>query len=624
MRNEAHTLEKNESLLSDGFSNSSFGTMYQISEETFFVSLDGGKSWVNRYNNLPLRVVYPFDSEAHLPVHDIGIDSNKPWRLLLCSRNSIFISANFGSTWKRLDTEKYINENTYFTAASLSSVNSKAIIAGTSFEGIYESLDGGKTWVHVSKGMEPIDQGAGFDDEISGIAYEPGKTDVIYFSLGFGNGLFKWQRKEGTVIPIQEPKKDFNIQSIRFWRYPFVKNGSNHPLKDRSTITGKWYLEVYTGEELWILDMNTMEWLKMGTIRIDNSVAIEEKTSKAASNREGIYIPATLANKKHMPNYLKYIKENNLDSIIVDLKDDFGKLTYKTGLKIPLSIGAVNSLVDLDYLINWCKNNDIYLIARVVVFKDKMLFSYKNWKYTLLDKSTNRPWAFYRSYIDEETGEKKTYQSEYWVDPYSEFVWDYNIDIAEELQQKGVDEIQFDYIRFPSDGEVARISSRYKKTGMQKVDALSSFLRKANERINIPISADVYGFNAWAKMGYLGQDIIELSNYADVICPMYYPSHFPIHFLPQMDYIEKAETIYREGTFRAHLMTNGRSYIRPYVQSFLIGPHEDFDKTTASLYFHNQILGIMRGKGSGFSLWNAAGKYNMNSESLASFTQNTF
>jgi hypothetical protein len=616
IRSEAEEAAVNQQEEKSRYQISGSDNMYRFAEDSLSVSLDGGKSWLNRKKKLPPRIVYPFDQEHYLPVHEIGINPDKPWNIVLCSRNKIYTSSNFGAAWTEQQTAGQINQNTYFTSASLSPSNPDAIIAGTSFEGIYETKDRGETWIHVSKGMDLIDQGAGFDNEISGIAYDPVYTNTVYFSLGFGNGLYLWDRENNTIKGIETPENGFGITSLQFWRYTRTQEHS-FPLKKRSVLPGKWLLEVDTDNSRWIFNPENNEWTEIGIVKKKSQ---RKESAVTASNREGIYVPGTLANPRHLPRFLKYIKENNLDSIIVDLKDDYGKLTYDTDLELAHAMGGVNRMIDMEYLVDWCKENNIYLIARLVIFKDKVLFSYNNWRYTLLDSRTGRPWAFYRTYTDEETGEEKLYQSEYWVDPYSEFVWDYNIRIAEELQSLGVDEIQYDYIRFPSDGDVEYIVSRYRRAGMDRVDALASFLKKSKEKITIPISTDVYGFNAWAKMGYLGQDIMEISKYLDVICPMFYPSHFPIHFLPELPYLEKAKMIYQRGTIRAHAIVKGRSYIRPYIQSFLLGKHEEFDKRTASLYFHNQIAGSSAGMGSGFSLWNAAGKYNMNSQSLAAFT----
>jgi hypothetical protein len=108
------------------------------------------------------------------------------------------------------------------------------------------------------------------------------------------------------------------------------------------------------------------------------------------------------------------------------------------------------------------------------------------------------------------------------------------------MESLGVDEIQFDYIRFPSDGRPQDIVTRFLMdengqrahvdVNSQRVRILATFLSEARENIGIPIGTDVFGFNAWSRMSYLGQDIEMISHYVDVISPMSYPSHYPRDF----------------------------------------------------------------------------------------------
>jgi hypothetical protein len=129
--------------------------------------------------------------------------------------------------------------------------------------------------------------------------------------------------------------------------------------------------------------------------------------------------------------------------------------------------------------------------------------------------------------------EVRKYYDEYWVDPFSEEVWEYNVAIARELVSRGFDEIQFDYIRFPTDGEnLGNARYRWQEAGMDKESALMSFLSYARSHIQAPISIDIYGANGWYRTGArTGQDVELLARYVDVICPMFYPSHFEQGFL---------------------------------------------------------------------------------------------
>jgi len=147
---------------------------------------------------------------------------------------------------------------------------------------------------------------------------------------------------------------------------------------------------------------------------------------------------------------------------------------------------------------------------------------------------------------------------------------------------------------------------------MIKTEAIESFLKKVREKVDARISIDLYGFNSWYRMGnWIGQDLGRLSHYADVICPMYYPSHFPSSFLSDLEYVERAFRIYSEGTERARIITEGRSRIRPYVQAFLMGRELAMEEPEYHRYLNRQIEGTYLGGGSGYTLWNNMNRYYM-------------
>ena len=306
------------------------------------------------------------------------------------------------------------------------------------------------------------------------------------------------------------------------------------------------------------------------------------------------------------------MKENGLQAVVIDFKDDFGYLTYDTKLSLPQEMKAVRKQIKLEELVKRLHEDNIYLIARLVVFKDKQLYNYQKNKYAIWDRVSDHPW---RHLVTSADAEKKTItsvQKEFWVDPFCPEVWEYNLSIAEELQTAGVDEIQFDYIRFPTDGDVSRIKCRFSPKGAEKSDALESFLALARRRLHIPISIDLYGFNCWYRMEELtGQNLEIISNYVDVICPMFYPSHFTERFLKDIPYLERAKKIYEDGTARAYAITGNKCIIRPYVQAFLIGGEVRMKPAEYSRYLLNQLEGTYAVSSAGFTLWNNSGKYYM-------------
>ena len=241
----------------------------------------------------------------------------------------------------------------------------------------------------------------------------------------------------------------------------------------------------------------------------------------------------------------------------------------------------------------------MYVIGRIVVFKDERMYRYDGYKYSVKKKTDGKPW---------ENGR------EYWVDPFCSDIWDYNIALALEFQNAGVDEIQFDYIRFPTDGKIQNIEYTWCHDGMTNSDALESFLKKAREAIAIPISVDFYGFNGWNKMEkWNGQNLVMASKYVDVVSPMYYPSHFSTDFHKKgRSYMEWAEYIYEAGTLHSKLIGGyNNCLVRPFVQAFLVGDEKAFSESEYHEYYRRQISGLSKEKASGFTLWNSSNKYYM-------------
>ena len=357
-----------------------------------------------------------------------------------------------------------------------------------------------------------------------------------------------------------------------------------------------------------------------------------------AAQRHGIYLSAWSAAAR-LPEFLEFLQQHGLNSFVVDLKDDSGYLTYDSELALPHELGAVHGPIRLDELVAEAHAAGIYVIGRMVVFKDRFLYRWQDHRLAVWDREQDAPWRYLvrvappRAASTEEGGattdtdgtakdtapdpEPATEQREFWVDPYAAEVWKYNVAVAAEIAGRGVDEIQFDYIRFPSDGPVERAGYRHRRPGMTRIDAIESFLALAREQVRVPISTDLFGFNSWYRSGnWIGQNIEILSEYVDVISPMYYPSHFPNDFLSDRSYLERAHDIYEKGVRRARHLVQGRSYIRPYVQAFLIGGELRMEEEEYGRYLTLQLEGNRTAGGTGFTLWNASNRYYMVTEPL--------
>jgi hypothetical protein len=347
-------------------------------------------------------------------------------------------------------------------------------------------------------------------------------------------------------------------------------------------------------------------------------------------------MPANHAMEARLLNpYLTIFEERGLDMVVIDMKDDYGRFRFTPHSQELIQKGRVFRPVDIDSFLKTMKERGIYTVARIVVFKDPELARRENGKYAIWDSRNNKPWAGYyetrRQKLPpgsrtEETNSAlvteilpaadpayeilRTYYDERWVDPYSEEVWEYIAAIAEELHSRGFDEIQFDYIRFPTDGEnLADARYRWRDSGMDMESAMISFLRHIRSRIDAPISVDIYGANGWYRTGArTGQEVELMAPYVDVICPMYYPSHFEQDFLAQSPAEFRPYRIYYQGTQRTARIGRGQIIVRPYVQAFDLNVSYD-RKYYDTEYVRREVEGVRNAGTGGLIYWNNSGRY---------------
>jgi hypothetical protein len=634
------------------------GVLYAISKQRgFLVSFDGGKSWLEHNNGLPRRVIYPFDEASRRVRHltALNIDPLHVGRVAVTTADQLYLSEDYGSSWRQIPIDKPLRSTSYLTAVALSPRDPDTLLVGTSFNGFFETTDRGASWQDPSLSARFLYRGAGFYEEVSGLSYHPSEEGVIFFSCGFGHGIYEGSPDRKSWTRLEFPG-DRSAEAI--YRLELLQQGSS------------WQLGVQTHSNRWLYPLTSRSWVRSDS-RASSLLAaaaadkpedpFRKERIRKASERFGIYVSSYRAQGEDLDNHLRFIKDNGMNSLVVDCKDDFGWIAYDTELEFPERIGAVNKRFALEELLNKAHEQDIYVIARLVVFKDRQLYNYNDFEYAVWNGVTDQPWRYIvkvevppepepegeaestdtndepeqsQDVAAAEDGEAavgeteqsppepvyKYVQNEYWVDPYNPEVWSYNLAVAEELQRRGVDEIQFDYIRFPSDGNLSRIRYRYRREGMSPIDALESFLTRAREVIHIPISTDLYGFNSWHRMGnWIGQSIDVLADYVDVISPMFYPSHFPRDFMKDEPYLERGRKIYEEGTSRAAFMVGKRSIVRPYVQAFLIGGELAMGPQEYAQYLTNQIEGTLAAPSSGLTLWNASNRYYMVIEPLTRY-----
>jgi len=220
-----------------------------------------------------------------------------------------------------------------------------------------------------------------------------------------------------------------------------------------------------------------------------------------------------IGDRKIRESALKLIEETELNALVIDVKGDRGFIPYKSSIPLVKEIGAqkITTVKDMKGLIQSLKEKGIYLIARIVVFKDSLLALASP---ELAVKNKNGEIWHDREHLA-------------WVEPFKKEVWEYNINIAVEAAQLGFDEIQFDYVRFPdTNGAVFSMPN----TEENRVKAISEFLAEAKKRLapyNVFLNADIFGYVFWnlndTKIGQKLENIIDTVEY---ISPMLYPSGF--------------------------------------------------------------------------------------------------
>jgi hypothetical protein len=410
---------------------------------------------------------------------------------------------------------------------------------------------------------------------------------------------------------------------------------------------GEWVTtqEIINLSELWLLDEPAGAISGIAGIPAQAASTADRKESAPvawmaasktarATGHEGLYLPVNHAmDARSLKPYLDTIANRNLDMIVIDMKDDYGRLRFTPKNASLANKGRVFRPLDIDSFLADMKKRGIYTAARVVVFKDPELAAKEGGKYAVWDAVAGKPWAGYydvrRKKIPPDTDDRRmdlteilsaddpafeilrTYYDEKWVDPYSEAVWDYIAAVAQELHERGFDEIQFDYIRFPTDGDnLSRARYRWQENGMDMESAMVSFLRHIRSRLDAPISIDIYGANGWYRTGArTGQEVELLAPYVDVISPMYYPSHFEQDFLAQAPPELRPYRIYFQGTQRTSRIGRGRIIVRPYVQAFYL--NVSYDRKYYDLdYVRREVEGVRDAGNGGLTYWNNSGRYN--------------
>ncbi len=318
----------------------------------------------------------------------------------------------------------------------------------------------------------------------------------------------------------------------------------------------------------------------------------------------GIYVKAAYTNGPQFAKLLNLVKQTDLNAMVIDIKDDNGHLTFNPSKNSPYYSASQPYIKNPRGLIQTLNKNNIYPIARVVVFKDNVLaLSQPNWSF----KTSQGIWRNSRGDI--------------FTNPYQKEVWDYNIGMAIEAVKVGFKEIQFDYVRFPEKFASFENSLTYtgKKDGSNRVAAVTGFVKYANQKLKsygVKMSVDTFG-NATVipEAPGIGQNFSQIAAHVDVISAMIYPSHWTGIFgiaKPDLEpYLLVKEYAKVENSRLKKLTTPPIS--RPWLQDFTAawlgkGNYKVYGKRE----IEDQIRALHSQGINEFLLWNAANNYTTN------------
>jgi hypothetical protein len=336
----------------------------------------------------------------------------------------------------------------------------------------------------------------------------------------------------------------------------------------------------------------------------------------------GFYMTSySAANKGLRAGLFAYAERNHLNAVVIDVKDGGGLLAFMpTSPTLKSHAPQKSTIPDLDAVLRDAGDHHLYRIARVFVFQDPDFV--KRFPAEAVQRAGGGVWA-----------DKKGVT---WVDAASRAAWKYNVEIAKEVYARGFDEIQFDYIRFPSDGNVSSMVFPHADPATPKEEVIRQFFTFMHDELEvkkkIPISYDLFGYTTWYKdfdLG-IGQLLVNALPNGSAVSPMVYPSHYgngALGFANPAEHpyeiisysLKTAMTNFyaphakecaevadgtRSATSTLVLPCDGSlATMRPWIQAFDIGAVYD-----ASM-IRTQIKAVRDNGGDGFLLWNARNVY---------------
>lgn len=379
-------------------------------------------------------------------------------------------------------------------------------------------------------------------------------------------------------------------------------------------------------------DTTSKEEAEETSVSSDDSEETEEKKEKKKKKEEkkkeeekkkkqlqfdrpdavrGIYSTGHSAGGERFDKLIDLINDTDLNAMVIDIKDDYGDLTYEPEKKSDLADFGQPYIDDPKKMLKELEKEEIYPIARIVVFKDSVLAEKEP---DLSFKSGDNVW--------------KNGSDEAFVSPFKKDVWEHNLEVAKEAAEMGFQEIQFDYVRFPEGFENLADELSYDKGDYADVDdsvearvkAVTDFVAYAEkelEEYDVEVSVDIFGYTAAVDNAPgIGQDLVQIGEHIDVLSSMIYPSHWGEGSLDiSKPDLEPYKTIQnyavkeKEKLFRMDNPPVSRPWIQDFTASWLGGGnYKEYGKEDVE----GQIRALNEAGINEYLLWNANNSYTEN------------
>lgn len=243
---------------------------------------------------------------------------------------------------------------------------------------------------------------------------------------------------------------------------------------------------------------------------------------------KGVYMTACVAGTPSLRSKMvKLVEETELNTIVIDIKDYSGTISFKAGNPVFDGVGGSGCQVkDMREFVDSLHKKGIYVVGRITVFQDPY--------YAKLHPSLAVKKESNKSVLWEDR------KGIHYIDPGAKDMWEYIVALSKASYEAGFDEINFDYIRFPSDGNMSDIYYPFSEEKVLadmkfgKANVLKDFFAYLHDNLKdsgVVLSADLFGMTTTNKDDLnIGQILEYAEPYFDFIAPMVYPSHYPKGF----------------------------------------------------------------------------------------------